>query len=146
MANRYFLLADSINSRIRKFRVIPSGYAHVLEKQQNVQKTLNGNLDVSVGSVQERYMFTVRVRHTEPATPDLYDVEYGTKDDLEYFYSLNNPNGSPSNVLSFQNHFGDQISVIMAGDFNAQLQGIQVDGSDAWFLINCAFMNVSPGP
>jgi hypothetical protein len=72
-------------------------------------------------------MFTVRVRHTEPATPDLYDIEYGTKADLEYFYSLNNPNGSPSNILTFQNHFGTQINVVMAGDFNAQLQGIQVD-------------------
>ena len=133
----YFILRTSDDGIEKRFRVVLSGYANVLEKVQNVARTIDGDLDVSTGSVQQRYMFMVRVRQYE--TED----DYGDTADLEMFYRLNNPNGTPSNLITFINHLGEQNIVVMSGDFNSQLQGVMVEGDTAWSIVNCIFQVVS---
>lgn len=135
MAN-FFILKNSDSSVEKKFRVIFSGYNRILEKNQSINTTIDGELDVSVGSVKERFIFVVRVRHEEPVSG------YGTMADLEYFYRLNNPNGTPSNVITFTNHYGVSFNVIMNGELSQQAQGIQIIGDTAWFLFNSSFMKL----
>lgn len=139
MALGYFVLKNSNNTLERRFRVIHPNYSEVLEKAVSVNRTLTGNLDIAVGSVQKKYGFVVRVREEEPADGDIYTVDWGTLDDLRTFYSYNNPNGSPSNVLTMTDHYGAESEVIMMGDLNAQIMGILVSGTSAWFTINCMF-------
>jgi len=138
--NPYFTLEDSAASVTRRFRVLANGFSNILDKAQSIERTIDGDLDISVGSVKEKFSFTVRVRYEEPADGDPYLDDWGTLADLKYFYSLNNPNGSPSNEITFTDHYETQKTVIMAGDFNSQAQGIMIDGITAWFLVNCTFM------
>jgi hypothetical protein len=138
----YFILKNSDGTREKRFRVVQGGYSDIFEKVQQVNKTIDGNLDVSIGSIQQRYMFSVRVRHTEVQSIEPGIPEWGNLGDLKYFYMLNNPAGTPSNEITFTNHAGDQTTVIMAGDFNTQTQGVLLEGPNAWFLVNCVFMKV----
>ena len=133
----YFILRTSDAGIEKRFRVILSGYAKVLEKMQSINRTIDGSLDVATGSVQTKYMFLVRVRETET------EEDYGDLADLEMFYSLNNPNGTPSNLITFIDHFGNQHIVIMSGDFNSQLQGIMIEGDTAWSVVNCTFQIIN---
>jgi hypothetical protein len=136
----YFILRTSDEGIEKRFRVVLSGYANVLEKAQNIGRTIDGQLDISVGSVQQKYMFMVRVRETET------EESHGTTADLEMFYRLNNPNGTPSNLITFTNHLGQESIVVMIGDFNSQLQGVMIEGDTAWSIVNCIFQVVSLVP
>jgi len=136
----YFTLTTSDDSKSKKFRVIYGGYANILEKAQSIDKTIDGNYDISVGSIHERYVFSVRVREEEPDGGDLYADGWGTEADLRYFYSLNNPLGTPSNHITFTDHFGNTKTVVMLGDYNSQLQGIMVTGQTAWSVASCTFV------
>ena len=130
----YFSLTTSDSMVTKKFKVIFGNYANILEKAQSIDKTIDGKLDISVGSIHERYAVTVRVRHTE------LDIDFGNEADLRYFFSLNNPNGTPSNHINMVDHYGNGKTVVMMGDYNAQVQGIMIIGIDAWYVINCMFM------
>jgi hypothetical protein len=136
----YFTLASSDNSKRKRFRVMANGYSHILDKKQSIDTTIDGQVDVSSGSVQQRYVFVVRARYEEPSDGDIYTDDWGTIDDLRWFYSLNQPNAVPNNRILFTNHYGWSETVIMAGDFNSQVQGIMIDGQTAWFVVNCIFM------
>jgi hypothetical protein len=129
----FLTLTNSNSSVSKKFRVIFGGYANILDKAQQIDHTIDGKLDVSVGSIHERYMVTIRTRELELVT------DYGSEADLKYFYKLNSPNGVPSNHITLTDHFGKTKTVIMAGDYNSQVQGIMIIGSDSWYLAGCIF-------
>jgi hypothetical protein len=129
----FLTLITSDNNISKKFRVIFGGYANILDKAQQIDKTIDGKLDISVGSVHERYMVTIRTRDLE-LVPD-----YGSQADLKYFYKLNSPNGTPSNHITLIDHFGEMKTVVMMGDYNTQTQGIMILGEDAWYLTGCIF-------
>jgi hypothetical protein len=130
----YFTLETSDVQISKRFRVIYGGYAHVLEKAQTVDRTVEGIPDIQVGSIQEKYSFAVRVRETEE------DYDYGTEEDLRDFFSLNNPLSTPSNHITMIDHFGDEKTVVMLGDYSAQVQGIMIVGTEAWYIVNCSFL------
>jgi len=133
----YFTLQNSNSSLTKRFRVIYGGYANTLEKAQTIEKTIAGDLDVSVGSIRESFAFVVRLRYEEE------NSDYGTLNELKSFYSLNNTLGIPSNQITFTDHYGNQKVVIMAGNFNAQVQGIEIEGTTAWYIVNCMFMVIN---
>lgn len=137
---KYFTLTTSDNSKSKRFRVVFGGYANTFDKAQSIDKTIDGVLDVSVGSIHEKYLFSVRVREEEPNDGDLYADDWGTESDLKYFYSLNNPLGSPSNHITFIDHYENTKTVVMVGDYNSQLQGIMTTGQTAWSIVNCSFL------
>jgi hypothetical protein len=85
----YFSLETSNASLNKKFRVVFSGYKRTLQKSGNLDKTITGQIDASVGSIQERRQFIVRVRDQEPVEG------FGSKTDLETFFRLNDPIGVP---------------------------------------------------
>ena len=132
--DKYFTLTNSSVSLSKKFQVVLSGHKITLEKSQTIDKTLEGGLDVSMGGLYERYEYLVRVRHEEER------AGYGTLADLKTFFSYNNPNGSPSNVLTLVTHIGQEYSVFMVGSFSEQLLGVMVEGVNAWSLVQCTFM------
>ena len=132
MANSYFTLTDS-NGVSKKFVVITSGYQPSLEKLQGIQTTVDGHLDVSMGGTYEVHSYMIKVRETEP------EDGYGTLADLKVYYRLNNPFGSPTNVLVLTDHFGVSHNVYMVDSFQEGYLGVMIIGPDAWVVIRCTF-------
>ena len=135
---KYFVLTNSNNTLSKRFRVLFEGYVPIIEKSQTIDKTLDGGLDVSMGGLYETHEYLVRVRYEET------DSNYGTMDELKTFFSYNNPNGTPSNVLILTTHFGVNYNVMMVGNFAEKLLGVMIDGIYSFYVIQCTFLFIGP--
>jgi hypothetical protein len=147
MSNKYITLApsnDTNGSLARRFRVLQEGYQRQKTKNQTIERAISGKPDITDGGVQTVRQLTIRVRHTEP------DQAYGDLADLESFYGLNNPNGTPSNLLRFSRHDQDYIAanpatytnVMMIGEYTDSPMAIFVEGEYAWYLVNITLMEL----
>jgi len=135
---KYFVLTNSNTTLSKRFRVLFEGYVPTIEKSQTIDKTLDGGLDVSMGGLYETHEYLVRVRYEET------DSNYGTMDELKTFFSYNNPNGTPSNVLILTTHFGVNYNVMMVGNFAEKLLGVMIDGIYSFYVIQCTFLFIGP--
>jgi len=135
---KYFILTNSNTTLSKRFRVLFEGYVPTIEKSQTIDKTLDGGLDVSMGGLYETHEYLVRVRYEET------DSNYGTMDELKTFFSYNNPNGTPSNVLILTTHFGVNYNVMMVGNFAEKLLGVMIDGIYSFYVIQCTFLFIGP--
>jgi hypothetical protein len=134
MANSYFTLkTSSIGDTGKKFSVLQSGYSPMIYRTANVQPTIDGKIDVTMGAVFEKHEYVVKVRQTEDRS------DYGSLSDLQTLYRLNNPNATPSNVLKLTDHFGSDHNVVMMGEFTAQFVGTMIEGETAWAMVKCLF-------
>ena len=138
--NEYFTLTTSDIGLSKHFQVLLSGYKPNLEKSQTVDRTVDGALDISVGGLYRRDEYLVRVRQDETREG------YGDLEDLRTFFSLNNPNGTPSNVITLVTHTEQVYNVVMLGSFSEQLLGVMVEGPSAWSLVQCIFQFLSVTP
>jgi len=129
MANKWITLTDSINSRTKRFICVFPGYFPRKERKDTIDTTLDGELDISRGGVYKTFSYALRVKLEET------DNDYGTQADLEYFYDLNNPNGSPSDILTLTDHYGNIWEVAMVGTYSPQAQTIYLDGPYAFAII-----------
>jgi hypothetical protein len=134
---KYFTLTDSNASHSKRFRVVADGFVDNLSKKQDIQTTVDGNLDISVGSIFRTWQFVIRVRETEE------DGDYGDYDDLKRFYKYNNPNGTPSNILTMVDHYGDTYNVVFTDTFQAKPFATTLEGTEAWYWINVTFLCVT---
>jgi len=135
---KYFVLTNSNTTLSKRFRVLFEGYVPTIEKSQTIDKTLDGGLDVSMGGLYETHEYLVRVRYEET------DSNYGTMDELKTFFSYNNPNGTPSNVLILTTHFGVNYNVMMVGNFAEKLLGVMIDGIYSFYVVQCTFLFIGP--
>ena len=135
---KYFVLTNSNTTLSKRFRVLFEGYVPIIEKSQTIDKTLDGGLDVSMGGLYETHEYLVRVRYEET------DSNYGTMDELKTFFSYNNPNGTPSNVLILTTHLGVNYNVMMVGNFAEKLLGVMIDGIYSFYVIQCTFLFIGP--
>lgn len=134
MAEKYIVLESSDSSLSKYFRVAggPEGDYNdgMLTKSQEVNKTIGGGIDASVGAVYRTWNPTIMIRHEEDVSG------YGDLEDLETFYSYNDPGGTPTNVITFTDHHaGAGVDIIMLGDFVKQTLGVSIEGLNAWFYI-----------
>jgi hypothetical protein len=128
-ARKYITLADSNNSKVKYFRVISEGYDDgTLNRAENLTRTIGGGFDHSIGSPYKIWSPTILVRESESVSG------YGTASDLEYFYKLNNPNGVPTNTITFTDHHGAAKTVHVTGQMPKQCLGCMIEGAEAWFL------------
>lgn len=125
----YIILSNSNSSLTKRFKVISGGYNVVKEKGQSIKKTLDGHLDVSQGAIFDRHEYVIRTKEQEAD-----GSEYGTFGDLETFFSLNDPNATPSNVISFTDHYGVTRNIVMGQDLARQPLGAMIAGVDSGFL------------
>lgn len=130
VANTYITLTTSNASLSKRFRVLAGGYDDgTLDKAQSGRRTLGGGIDRSMGAVYRSWSPKIRVFHTES------DSNYGDIADLEYFYSLTNPNGTPSNVIDFTDHHGITYEVHIVGQFKKSLLGTQIEGTESSSIV-----------
>jgi hypothetical protein len=131
--NAYFTLENSDGSLVKRFKVIKSGYVSVVRKMQTIRETLDGELDVSTGGVYESHEYIIKV------TEEVEDSNYGALEDLETFYRYNNPNSTPSNVLTMTDHRENIHDVIMDGTFSPEPLGVILEGTEAYYVVRCVF-------
>lgn len=137
MANSYITLDNSNSSLTKRFRVIFNGYKRLKSKPKDFDKTIGGKIDYAVGTIFQQWEFTIKVRETED------EANYGDKDDLETFFGYNNPQGTPSNVITMTDHWGTDHDVLMIGDFDEQTLGVSLVGTTAWFHVICRFLELT---
>lgn len=139
MAQDYIWLktSDGGATKSKKFKVLTQDYDDgTLEKAEEVNKTIGGGIDHSVGAVYKTWAPIIRVRHTET------EADYGNVADLEYFFSLNNPNGIPSNDITFIDHHQTTYIVHLVGKLTKNLLSCEIEGTEAWYLYKLNFMRV----
>ena len=121
----------------KKFRVLQQDYDDgTLERSESLDKTVGGGIDHSIGAIYKTWSMIIKVRETES------EADYGDKDDLEYLYGLNNPNGTPSDSITFIDHHQVEYTVHMVGKMTKNLLGCEIEGTDAWFLYRIQLMRV----
>jgi len=121
----------------KKFRVLAQGYDDgTPEKAETLERTIGGGLNLNVGAIYKTWSPIIRVRHTESVT------DYGTMAELEAFYALNNPNGTPSNKITFIDHHGTSRTVYIIGQLKKAIMGFKTEGEYAWFTIAIRMIEV----
>lgn len=127
--NAYIELWNSDDTVGGKFAVIRDGRQRALNRKSTVKETFDGGLDVTMGGVHEVLSLIVRVRETEDR------VGYGDLDDLETLYRYNNPNGTPSNVITYTDNLANEYSVYLIGEFRENLLGVRMTGTNSFYLV-----------
>jgi len=129
----YILMTNSNSSLSKKFYVVPEGFNEMLKKKYTAAETIDGGLDVTVGQVYDRRYYTVRVRQAED------EEGFGDLEDLKTFYSYNDPNGTPSNLITFRDHYygvdTSEMYIWLLGDFSKSIIGNAVIGGNAYALV-----------
>jgi hypothetical protein len=129
VANDYIILRSSDSSIDKKFKVLSDYDDGTPEKAGTAKRTLGGGVSYSVGGIYYSWNPTIRVRHTEP------DPDYGDLQDLIDLYELNNPNGTPSNVITFIDHHNVSHSILMIGSLQKAVLGSAIEGSEAHLIV-----------
>lgn len=129
----YIILQDSTGSG-GYFAVVMGGYVPATDRQQQVRRTVGGTLDISQGANFENHQYTIRCRHTETR------IGYGTFGELKRLYKLNNPSGSPSDRITFTDHFGVAHYAYFQGKFPWEAVTTVLEGSDAWYFVPITLM------
>jgi hypothetical protein len=135
--NSYITLTDSAASRSKRFGVISDGFIPVKDKTTTLNRAVNGGIDIAVGGIYEEHKMQILV------SASVADSNYGTLGDLEYFYTLNNPNGSPSNLITMIDHFGTSHTVYFIGQFQRQTLSAVIEGNSSYFIVAVDFQVVS---
>lgn len=126
----YIILGNSNDSLSKYFRVMHEGYGVTDSKSQQIRKTAGGDWDITEGSVKEIHSYIIRVRQSEPV------ANYGTLANLRTLYALNNPAGTPSNILKFTDNYGTgPQNAMLVGDMTRSILGIEIEGNEAWFYV-----------
>lgn len=129
--------SDSGTTLSKKFRVIAQDYDDgTLERGGDADITIGGGLSYSMGAIYKTWSTTIKVRHTETET------DYGDIWDLEYFYDLNNPNGTPSMDITFIDHHEVTYTVRLVGKMSKSLLSCVITGSCAWFIYKLNLMRI----
>lgn len=135
---RYFTLTNSNTSLSKRFRVAINDFSRPFEKRGEVNTTVDAELDISRGGIYRTFNWTIMVRETEP------DIDYGDIYDLQEFFSYNDPNGTPSDILTLTTHEGDTFLVVIPPSiFDPVPIGIMIQGEDAWFYPKVKFQVLS---
>ena len=131
---KYISLTNSNSTLSKNFRVLYQERKVTISKKDSVDVNINGSLEVTTGATLEYHTYTIKVRETELVTG------YGTLADLKTFFRYNNPNGTPSNRITLVDYYSVTKSIYLIGDFEEQILGVDISGSNAWFLVSISFV------
>jgi len=141
----YFTLStgDSVGSPpaptlYKKFRVVEGGYKPFREKKQSDDTTLDGTPDIAQGGIYRTFQYIVKVRDVDPNA----DEDFATYEDLVQFYEYNNPNGTPSNIITMVDHKGVTHLVMFMGMLAEEPATVMLEGVNAIYFTPVTFKKV----
>jgi len=129
----YIILQDSSGSG-GYYAVVMGGYTPTSQREQAVNRTVGGTLDISQGANYEVHRYLIRCRESEPRP------SYGDFAELKRLWELNNPKATPSDRITFTDHFGVARYAYFQGEFPWQAVTTILQGEDAWYFIPVTLM------
>lgn len=132
-------LIDPNTEQGKRFRVVfGNGFRPGLRKTNQGSETVGGRIDVSIGPIFYEWQGTLRL--TEILTTSGSAAGYGDKADLETYYKLNNPSGSPNNLITLVDHYGIEHHGYIIGDHKPDPMTIFITGTEAHYFIPFQFV------
>lgn len=125
--NDYIVLANSNASLVKRYKAVE--LMNPLERQDGWATALDGSLDKSAGPIVETWQYNLRVPYS------VTDSNYGTMAELRTFFSYNDPNGTPSDVITLTDHFGNNHSVFFYGKLTPQNLTTILDGVNSRWIV-----------
>lgn len=130
----YITLTTSGSEIEKKFYAILNGYTEVHEKNQTIEINISGNPLITNGGIFKRFSYVLKL------SAEMEESGYGTKDDLKQIYLLNNPNGSPSDVIYLTDHYGVVHAVKFEGKLELTPLTTTIEGTDSYFYTPIKFI------
>lgn len=124
---KYIVLEDSEVTKTKRFKA--TGFSPPIDRTDDIKFTLSGNYDKAAGSLIYRWRYVLRV----PAESS--DSNYGTYDDLKWFYALNSPAGTPNDLITLTDHYGNVHYCIFEGSMVPVPLTTQLDGPNAYMTV-----------
>lgn len=131
----YITLKSSTGGIDKRFEAESMG--RTAKRVQTVSELTGGKLSIASGRARDHYAYVLMVPHTPT------DLNYGSLDDLRQLWRLNNPNGSPSDVLTLVKYDGTELEVRALGDLPERPFSVIVEDEGAYYLIEVEFVDVT---
>lgn len=127
--NAYIKLKTSEDTEYY-FRVVHvrDSYRPIRRKIGKFQNTVTGKVDYQVGPLNLEWRYILKVYATDPD-----GGSYGTLANLKTLFDLNDPDGTPTNVLTLTDHYESTHSVYIVGDLIEEPMTPSL--SDGWFKV-----------
>lgn len=129
---KYIVLQDSELTNVKRFKA--TGFSPPIDRTDDIKITLGGDFDKAAGALVYRWRYVLRV----PAESS--DSLYGTYDELKWFFELNSPAGTPTDLLTLTDHYGDVHQVIFEGNMLPDPLTTQLDGPNAYMIVPVSFL------
>lgn len=125
--NEYITLCTSGSEINKKFYAILNGYTERHKRGQTVDVNIEGKPLITNGGIYKAFDYVLKLTH------EVLDPSFGTKDDLISLFDLNNPNDTPTDVLTLVDHYGAFHPVKFLGDLELNPLTVVIEGEDAYF-------------
>jgi len=125
----YITLANSDASLSKRFVVLHFGYVPEMEKVGVRRLSVTGKVDNQVGPVLRRWNYAFLVHAASPPTG------YGTLANLKTLFRLNDPWGTPSNVITLTDFDGMGYSVYITDLLAEKPVSYAISGTSARFVV-----------
>lgn len=138
MANDYITLSNSNASLTKRFKA--TALKTPWRRTDQVTIALDGTPDKAAGIILYPRQYVLRVPYVSA------DSNYGTLADLKTLFELNDPNATPSDVITLTDHFGVSIDVIFVGEADPQPVSTIIDGNSAFYMVPISLMEITTTP
>ena len=132
----YIRLVNSTGSLDKRLRVYTDGFSRIPVRSSQKSRTVNGDIDLSIGKTKWQWSLKAKVRATES------DANYASLANLRTFHGYSSPLGSPTNVLTFYDSEGTSYSVVMVGELRESNIGPQMIGANAWYNVDLSLVQL----
>jgi hypothetical protein len=126
-------VSDPNTPQGHNFRVVMGGLQPVAKKAQTLDTTIEGELDMSIGSIRDSIRYQLYVVESDPEG-------YGNLSDLRTLFNLNEPNETITNLITLVDHGGTTIAGYLVGDHMPAPQTTILTGTGAIYLVPIEFM------
>jgi len=131
----YISLASSTGSINKRFYATEMG--RTLKRAETTEELTGGKLSVSKGRGRDHYTYTLFVAHT----PD--DSNFGSLEDLRRLFRLNNPSGSPSDVITLTKHDDTVLQCRMLGDMPEKPETVLIETAGSWYALDIELVDIT---
>ena len=128
----FIVLTDSLGPMYgmsKKFKAIQMKTP--LTRTDGLKYLLDGSIDKSAGVILKSWQYMLRV----PFSVD-EQSEFGTLEDLQTLFMLNDPNGTPNDTITLTDHYGASFDVFFIGELSPENMTTILDGFNSAYIVN----------
>lgn len=132
----YITLQTSDAGLVKRFWA--ESYREIPQRSQTMEALMDGRMSIVRGRRRTIYRYVLIVPEA------VADANYGTVDDLEILFNLDNPSGSPSDTLTLTRHDGEERQVrLIVSNLEIFPKGVLLAGMQAYFPITVELLDVT---